>query len=286
MALPEKREHPSTYVVEDRSNKEELKRLMIQDEMLTKGMGGVFPEQTNPMRFHRVLDIGCGSGSWVIEAARTYPAIALFGIDISQRMIEYAREQGRVQGVGERVEFTVMDALRMLEYPANFFDLVNLRLGVSWMRTWDWPKLLSEMQRVTRPNGVVRVSEPDIIHESNSPALTQWHEMDLCALYRSGHLFELDTTGLTAHLVPRFTQYGIRQVQTKVYPLVYQARTPQGQAYFEDVQHGMKTVRPFFQKWGCISQDYDAICKQAIEEMKQSDFHVIWNMHCVWGERP
>ncbi len=41
--------------------------------------------------------------------------------------------------------------------------------------------------------------------------------------------------------------------------------------------------RPFLQKWGCLSQDYDAICRQALEEMQQSDFHVIWNLLTVWG---
>ncbi len=39
------KEYPNTYFVEDRSNQEELTRVQIQDQLLTKGMGGVFPEQ-------------------------------------------------------------------------------------------------------------------------------------------------------------------------------------------------------------------------------------------------
>jgi hypothetical protein len=35
-----------------------------------------------------------------------------------------------------------MDALRMLVFPDAFFDLVNLRCGCSYVRTWEWPKLL------------------------------------------------------------------------------------------------------------------------------------------------
>ncbi len=36
-----RREHPGTYFVQDRSNEEELKRLLIQDQLVTVGMGGV-----------------------------------------------------------------------------------------------------------------------------------------------------------------------------------------------------------------------------------------------------
>src|SRR5579875_3896069 len=149
----------NTYFVQDRENRKELQRLIIQDRMITTMMGGPLPEQTEPARFHRVLDVGCGSGGWILEAAQLYPHMNLFGIDISRRMIEYAREQAAAQGLADRVEFHVMDALLRLEFPSDFFDLVNLRLGSSWIRKWDWPKLLLEMLRVTRPGGVVRLTD-------------------------------------------------------------------------------------------------------------------------------
>ncbi len=161
-----RREHPSTYFVQDRSNKGEPIRLQIQDQMTTAGMGGVLPEQPDPTIFQRVIDVGCGTGSWLIEAAKTYPTMSLLvGIDVSGKMVEYACAQAEVKQVSDRVEFHTMDALRMLEFPSDYFDLVNHRFGQSWLRTWDWPKLLSEYQRVTRPGGVTRVTESDF----NSP---------------------------------------------------------------------------------------------------------------------
>src|SRR5579872_3004974 len=138
-----RREQPGTYIVQDRESVEELQRLQIQDHMLTIAMGGALPEQADPARFQRVLDVGCGTGGWLIEAAKAYPNMSLLiGMDVNKKMVDYARAQAEAQQVNDRVEFHVMDALRMLEFPASFFDLVNHRAATSWLRTWDWPKLL------------------------------------------------------------------------------------------------------------------------------------------------
>src|SRR6266852_2752765 len=174
---PHTNDNPSTYVVQDRKHKKELTRLNLQDHMITAGMGGVLPEQADPTVFRRVLDVGCGTGGWIIEAAQTYPTMSLVGIDISQHMIEYACSQAQVHHFHDRVKFHVMDALRTLEFPPAFFDLVSLRFGVSFLRTWDWPKLLVELLRITRPDGVVRVTESDVAPPSNSPELTRLFEM-------------------------------------------------------------------------------------------------------------
>ncbi|MBV9230540.1 MAG: class I SAM-dependent methyltransferase, partial [Chloroflexi bacterium] len=197
----QRRERPGTYFVQDRSNQEEMTRLQIQGQMFTAGMGGVLPEQPDPTGFRRILDVGCGTGDWLIQAAKTYPDMSrLVGIDISSSMLDYARAQAAAQQENHRVEFAVMDALLMLEFPSNSFDLVNQRLGMSYLRTWDWAKLLEEMQRVTKRNGVIRITESNIIVENNSPALSRLYEFVLPAIYRAGHLFEEETTGLTAHL--------------------------------------------------------------------------------------
>jgi len=280
------REHPSTYFVQDRANQVELQRLVIQDHLLTASMGGIFPEQPDPSAFQRVLDIGCGPGGWLLEAARAYPALSLVGIDISQSMIHYARAQAEAQQVHQRVEFQVMDALLRLAFPDQHFDLVNLRLSSSFMRTWDWPKMLHEMIRVTRPRGVIRVTDMEVNADSTSPALTQLYECFKCALYRAGHLFAQEADGLTAHLERLLTQAGCQDVQTKRYALEYRAGTPEGEACYEDAKHIFQTLRPFFYKWGCAGETYDDLYQQMLHEMQQPDFHGTWKLLTVWGTRP
>lgn len=278
-------EHSSTYFVQNRQSEQELARLAVQDRIITTLMGGVWPEQSNPSRFRRVLDIGCGSGNWAIEVARTYPELTVFGIDISRRMVAYAREQAAQQQLEARLEFHVMDALLMLEFPDDYFDLVNLRLGVSFMRTWDWPKLLREMARITRQGGVLRLTDNEIVHESNSLALTRISAMVRCALFRAGHLFADEDTGLTGHLAELLTRHGCQDVQTRIYALEIQGGTPAGEAYYQDAARAGLTLRPFVEKWGCASDDYDALYQESLADMQQSTFRSTWRFLTAWGTR-
>lgn len=279
------REHPSTYFVQDRSNEEELTRVRAQDQLLTSGMGGVLAEQPDPSSFCCVLDVSCATGGWLIEVAKHYPTMTrLVGVDVSNKMIEDAQAQAAASHIGDRIEFLTMDALRMLEFPRNSFDLVNLRCGWSYLRTWDWFKLLMEFQRVCQATGVIRITEGDIV-QSNSPALTRLSELFLRAVYQAGHFFTLEWNGVTSELARLLQKSGIQNVQKCAYTLEYRAGTAEGQAFAEDMRHAYRTFVPFLHKWTKVPDDYEAIYQQALKEMQQPDFVATWNLLTVWGSR-
>ena len=278
-----KREHPSTYVVEDRSDQEELNRLSIQDRLFTATMGGVLAEQLEQTVFSHVLDVGCGTGGWLIELAQKMPTCKiLIGVDVSLTFVEYARAQAKAAGVSDRVEFHVADALRMLEFPTNFFDLVNHRAGMGWLRTWDWRKLLEEYQRVCRSGGVVRVTEPEWA-VSNSPALTRISGLIVQAFSQAGYLFAPTWNGLTSHLASLVQQYGLQKVQTRVSTLHYRAGTPEGQAFVQDLSLATRTVLPFLHKWITVPEDYEDLYQQMLHETQQPDFEATLNLLTAWG---
>jgi ubiquinone/menaquinone biosynthesis C-methylase UbiE len=286
MSTPPDRRHElsSTYIVQDHSNQDELTRLHIQDQMITTSMGGVLPEQSNPSSFRRVLDIGCGTGDWLIQAAKTYPDISLLvGVDTNHTMIEYARAQAKEHHVSERVEFHTMDVLLMIEFPAEFFDLVNERFAMSFVRTWEWSKLLSEFQRVTRPDGIIRLTELDANVQSNSPALTRLNDMFNQALSRSGHTFLSDHCGDTTELVPLLTRHGFHQLTTQEHRIDFRAGTIEGQRFYEDMARLYRTIRPFLRQWLRVPDDYETIYQQAIHDMQQPDFLATWQLLTVWG---
>ncbi len=279
-------EHPSTYVVQDRSNQAELRRLHIQDQMTTACMDGVLAEQSDPTLFQRVLDVGCGPGGWLIAAAQTYPTMHLLvGVDVSRTFVEDARQQAEAGQVSDRVEFHAMDALRMLEFPAGFFDLVNLRAGMSWLRTWDWRKLLQEVRRVTRVGGTVRVTEFEVVPQSTSPALTRLCTLFMQALYHAGHLFAPESAGITSQLESLLIRHGFEHIQTHVYTTVSRVGTQEWQGLVETIRLSGQTFAPFLEKWTRLPDDYAALCQQALREMQQPDFLATGRLLTAWGSR-
>lgn len=289
MAYPTEpqREHPSTYFVQDRSNLEEMDRLEIQDKMTTAEMGGVLPEQPDPTWFRRVLDVGCGTGEWLLETARTYPTIEkLFGADISGKMVDYARAKAEAQQLDKRVQFQTMDALRLLEFPDASFDLVNQRTAFSWLRTSDWTKILSEYQRVTHPGGIIRITEPHTWSGGNSPALTRLCDILLLAMHRAGHLFTASHDGMTRELSRLMTEHGIQDVQTRLHTVVYSRGTVEFHYFYEDMVRFYRVAVPFLNKWTTVPSDYQEIYQQALIEMQEPDFFTTVTLLTAWGIRP
>jgi ubiquinone/menaquinone biosynthesis C-methylase UbiE len=283
---PRGRDNPSNYFVQDKGSEAELIRLMIQDDFVTVGMGGPLPEQSDPASFHRVLDVGCGPGGWILDLARIYPQMNLTGIDISWKMIEYARAEAQARRLTDGVEFLVMDALRPLEFPDDSFDLVNMRLVTSWMLAKDWPGVLRELLRVTRPHGIVRVTDAETLMQSNSPAHMRLGQMVHCALSKSGHLFTEESVGTTRILPQLLAESGCQQVQSQPHTLEFVAGTIGGQNFYENVKFGYQTLLPFLQKWGCASEDYDALYEQALIELQQPDLRATWYRVTAWGSKP
>jgi ubiquinone/menaquinone biosynthesis C-methylase UbiE len=278
------KEHSSTYFVQDRTNTDERARIHIQDTMITKAMGGALSEQADTPLFHRVIDIGCGTGGWLVEMARSYPDISLLvGVDISARMVEFARKQAEAERVNTRVEFHVMDVLHTTEFPHQDFDLLNQRLGWSYLRTWDWHNLLPTYRRLTRPGGIIRITESDVLGTSTSPALTQLYDLARHALYQAGHLFTPEQDGVTGKLPDLFSHHGIKDIQTRVTAIEYHHGTEMKESFVENIKLLFRTLEPFIRKWGHIPNNYDEIYYQAISEIQQPDCRTTGRLVTVWG---
>jgi ubiquinone/menaquinone biosynthesis C-methylase UbiE len=277
-------EQPSTYFVQDRSNRDELARLQIQDQMLTRGMGGVLPEQASTVSFERVLDVACGTGGWLVEMAKAYPQTReLVGVDVSEKMLGYARKQVEAQGLNERITFRMMDALRTLEFPDGHFDLVNQRLGWSYLRKWEWPHVITEMRRVARPGGTIRMTEGGWM-TGNSEALMKLHDLALEASYNSAHLFLRGDNASVINDLPRLLkQYGVKEVHTHIHHLTFPAGTAEGDDFRDDIEHLFQVSIPFFQKWAQLPNDYTKIYQQMLKDAGQPGFVGEWTMVTAWG---
>jgi ubiquinone/menaquinone biosynthesis C-methylase UbiE len=161
----------------DQENIAELARQEKQAAMLTKGLGGIFPELGNqlPEGTTRILDLGCGPGEWVRAVAQAFPHVEVTGLDRSESVLAYARSVAQDQQ-REHASF-VSGNVRYPPFPAACFDLVNVRTLAAFLKRDKWEGAMREWYRVTRPGGLLRVTElQDHIHW-NQPAceqLTRW----------------------------------------------------------------------------------------------------------------
>jgi cyclopropane-fatty-acyl-phospholipid synthase len=128
----------------------------------------------------RVLDVGCGWGSFVIHAASRHGVRAV-GITLSEHQAQLARERAREAGVADRVEFRVADyrevsdgpfdaiaSIGMVEhvgeeqidvYGRRLFDLLRpggrlLNHGIAKLKDLDTPDEGAFSERFVFPDGV------------------------------------------------------------------------------------------------------------------------------------
>jgi len=279
-------ESSGTYAMYNRFSQEDLERLLIHDQFFTTAMGGVLPEQSDPTRLQRILDIGCGPGSWLLDVARTYPTTSrLVGVDIDENKIIYARAQAEALQVDDRVAFQQMDARLSLSFPDEQFDLINERFATGWRCTSDWPPFLRECLRVARPGGVVRITEFCICTDSTNSALTQLGELAVQAFSNAGHLFTPESEGLTKQLERLLREAGLQDVQRSAYALECRAATPLGQLFTQDWMQLFRIVEPFLRKWTAVPANYHDIYQQMLHDMQRPDFVAISRLLTVWGTR-
>src|SRR5579875_281156 len=165
----------------------ELSRLDHQAGLVSQAIG-LIPHELRGRRFQRILDLGCGSGRWAVDAAYRYPDAEVIGVDISQLLVDYARARART---------TQRDNLRFIEWDAlkgnldivgkERCDLIHLRFGVGWVPgTEGWVRLINRCYELNSIGGSTVVTEGEGLYTSSAP-LRRLYEILVQALGRGGY---------------------------------------------------------------------------------------------------
>ncbi|WP_341873629.1 class I SAM-dependent methyltransferase [Roseibium hamelinense] len=96
-------------------------------------------EQLEPGPDQTVLELGCGTGRNLIGAAKRYPNVTFHGIDISQQMLETARESVARAGLSDRIYLHQGDASSssfVSSAGAPEYDRVFYSYTLSMMPVW------------------------------------------------------------------------------------------------------------------------------------------------------
>jgi S-adenosylmethionine-diacylgycerolhomoserine-N-methlytransferase len=117
-----------------------------------------------------VLEIGCGTGRNLIAVGKAWPKARLYGVDISEAMLETARVSVAKAGMGDRVALAQGDACGF-DAAALFgrekFERVFISYALSMIPEWEMA--LHQAARCVAPGG--RLEIVDFGQQEQLPAL-------------------------------------------------------------------------------------------------------------------
>lgn len=130
----------------------EHNRLNVQHEMLKIKLGGLFLQPRAVQRalvprngsIPAVLDVGSGSGSWVLDMGEMFPHAEVVGLDLAPANLP--REPT------PNCRFECDDVNFGLSHYKNSFDVVHARCVDTGIA--DYPHFLKDVHQVLRPGGV------------------------------------------------------------------------------------------------------------------------------------
>lgn len=133
----------------------EVKRLELQ----AKSFEGTFSKQINLLRVRngsKILDAGCGTGSFARLIAPIVAPERVIAVDIDPMFIQEAKNLAQKEG-RNNIEFQVGNIENLDSFQREFFDVSYCRLVLPHLN--DQVKGISELTRVTRKGGIIASSD-------------------------------------------------------------------------------------------------------------------------------
>lgn len=149
--------------------------LDIQAEVgISKHMGGLAATDTlhrlcRLEQVQEVLEVGCGIGVGPAYIAKQF-GCRVVAVDISERMLSWARQRARREGIVDRITFRQAD-IRELPFDDDRFDAVVVESVLAFVA--DKKATIEELIRVTTPGGYVGLNESYWIQEPPEEILAQ-----------------------------------------------------------------------------------------------------------------
>ncbi|KAI7866593.1 S-adenosyl-L-methionine-dependent methyltransferase, partial [Spinellus fusiger] len=97
-----------------------------------------------------VLEIGHGSGSWLMEMNKEFPDAKYVGVDISGTIPDDR---------ASNITYEFGNIVKGLKYPDVSFNFINVRHLVYALSVDEWHVALKEILRLLKPEGCAQLTE-------------------------------------------------------------------------------------------------------------------------------
>ncbi|CAG8564601.1 10417_t:CDS:2 [Ambispora gerdemannii] len=252
----------------------EKKRLHMQHYIFKEVWNGNFssPIHERLKQGMRVLDSGCGVGSWTLDMANEYPASTFVGVDV----IEVAPINIRPSNA-ELLQFNLLNGIL---FPNETFDFIYQRFLWAAFTESQWITLVDELIRVTKTGGWIELTEfqakiynPGPIAKKLSDAAQQ--HLSLNGINPKIHLqipkIMADTNKFTS----------IESIE-KIIPLGNWQETSRGIKVLETIAGGLKSLQVALKMvLGVDNYEYEKMLKQFIVEGSKYKMYI--KVFCFYG---
>lgn len=116
-----------------------------------------------PVSSDRILDIGCGVGTWAYHCAKA-GCLEACGIDYSPESIKIAQNLARRYGVGDRTKF-IVSKVDELPFEDGYFDKIIANSIIEHVSDAEKDGMLAEMKRVLKNDGFILVRTPNGVRD-------------------------------------------------------------------------------------------------------------------------
>ncbi|CAG8574487.1 5661_t:CDS:2 [Acaulospora colombiana] len=260
------------------SDDKEIDRLTIQHYVARSILRSNYcaPVEIRLKNGAKVLDVGCGPGTWSLDMASEYPNSEFFGIDISPMYPQEIKPPN--------VEFKEANLLEGLPFNDNTFDFVVIRNMVTALSVDEWEnKVLQELIRVCKPGGYIESTEFEIPGSNRGPISTKLCDTWITTM-RSKRI-DLTISSRVEQLYNNHKPASLDRVTHLKRQVPIGAWGNQiGNAMADDLIMLSKAVQPMMvPAWGITNEQYD----EYLEEVKRefNEYKSSCNIHVVFGRK-
>ena len=187
----------------------------------------------------KVLDLGCGPGSFLSILSKERPEIEAIGLDVASKQIDFAKQNIASQVKSNKISFQTLDlSAKGLPFEDNSFDAVTSIEVIEHIHPYFANRYLQEAMRVLKPSGKLIVTTPnyrsfwpliEFVLEKLSPV--KYHEQHISKFTPNSAVKFLETAGLEVKgistifisapflsFLPKFFVEFIRRFEERIFP--------------------------------------------------------------------
>jgi len=120
---------------------------------------------------HRVLDIGCGTGTFVALIKRVHPEVSVVGLDPDPKALARAKKKAARAGVSIQFDQGFSDEL---PYADASFDRVFSSFMFHHIHADQRPQTLQEVYRILSPGGSLHLLDFESSDDETQGVLARW----------------------------------------------------------------------------------------------------------------